>query len=148
MSLWFVYWLKQHNGLQQTNAKVNSIRIEVLRFPRGRGSQIPRKSSREGSKVDCPTHWPPLAPRKYSWNSFLLRLSRPKGHREAGRIKSTKDSNDTIGNWTVTFRLVAQCHTQLRHHVPSQQRSTILIFPSIQSSFESKQLSSLFKIPT
>jgi len=131
MRLWFVYWLKQHNGLHQTNIKVNAIRIQVLRFPKGWGSQIPRKSAYEGAKVDCPTHRPPLALRKYSWNSFLLRPSRPQGHSAAGRIKSTKNSNDTIGNRTVTFRLVAQWLTQLRHHVPSQQRSTVLNFPSI-----------------
>jgi hypothetical protein len=30
-----------------------------------------------------------------------------------------KNSNDTIGNRTCTFRLVAQCLIQLRYRVPS-----------------------------
>ena len=44
-------------------------------------------------------------PGTHSW----LRLSRPQGHSAAGRITSMKNPNDTIGNWTATFRFVAQC---------------------------------------
>ena len=40
---------------------------------------------------------------------FCLRLSRPQGHSVAGRIRSMKNSNDTIGNRTATFLFVAQC---------------------------------------
>jgi hypothetical protein len=38
--------------------------------------------------------------RNYSWYSFLLEASQPKGHSAAGRIISIKNSNDTIGNRT------------------------------------------------
>jgi hypothetical protein len=33
---------------------------------------ISRQSTHKGGKVVSPTHRPPLAPRKYSWCSFLL----------------------------------------------------------------------------
>jgi hypothetical protein len=55
--------------------------------------RISRQSAHEGGKVFCPTHWPPLPPRRYSWYS-----SRPQSYSAAGRIKSMKKPNDPIGN--------------------------------------------------
>jgi hypothetical protein len=40
---------------------------------------------------------------------FCLRLSRPQGYSVAGRNMSMKNSNDTVGKRTATFRFVAQC---------------------------------------
>jgi hypothetical protein len=42
----------------------------VVRVPGG--SQISRKSAHESGTVASPKHRQPLAPKKYSWYSFLL----------------------------------------------------------------------------
>jgi len=52
---------------------------QALRGPGGSGYQIARQSAHEGGKVARPTHWPPLAPRKYSWYSFLLEAESTSG---------------------------------------------------------------------
>jgi len=39
-----------------------------------------------------------ILPRKYSWYSFLLRVSRPQGQSAAGRVMSVTNSSDTIVN--------------------------------------------------
>ena len=62
--------------------------------------QVSRQSAHEGDKFVSPTHRPTLLPRKYSWYTFLLRLSQPQGHNAAGMIMSMKNSNDTTGNRT------------------------------------------------
>jgi len=54
----------------------------------------------DGGKVVSLTHRPPLPSRKYSWYSFLLKLSRTQGHSAARRFMSLKNSYDTIGNRT------------------------------------------------
>ena len=51
----------------------------------------------DGGMVDSLTHRPPLLCRKYSWPTFLLQT---KCHSAAGKMKSTKNSNDTIRNRT------------------------------------------------
>jgi hypothetical protein len=42
----------------------------------------------------------PLHPRDTPGTHFCWRLSRPQGHSAAGRIKTKKNSNNSIGNWT------------------------------------------------
>ena len=70
---------------------------QALRFPGVWGSQISRQSAHYGG---IRTHRPPLPPRKYSWNSFLLEAGQPQGYSAAGSIMSIKISNDIIGNRT------------------------------------------------
>ena len=48
---------------------------QAQRFRGVWGSQISRQSVHEGGKVVSLTHRPPLAPRKYSWYSFLCTCS-------------------------------------------------------------------------
>ena len=59
-----------------------------------------RQSAHESGKVVSPTHRPPLPPGNIPGTHFCQKLSQPQNHSAAGRIKSMKNSNDTIGNRT------------------------------------------------
>jgi hypothetical protein len=74
---------------------------QALRVPGDWGSQIFRQSAHKSGNVVNPMHRPPLPP----WNIhgtyvFMLKDGSTLGHSAAGRIKSIKNSNDTIGNRT------------------------------------------------
>jgi len=69
--------------------------LEAQRVPGSYGSQISRQSAHEGGKVVSPMHQPPLPPGDIPGTHFCLRLSSPREHCAAGRIKSIKNSNDS-----------------------------------------------------
>jgi hypothetical protein len=81
---------------------------QALRGPGGWGSQICRQSAHEGGKVVCPTHRPPLPPRKYSWRSFLLEAESTPGP-QCGRNDYVKElfPMTPSGIEPSTFRFVA-----------------------------------------
>jgi hypothetical protein len=56
--------------------------------------------SSNGCEVVSLTLRPPFILRKIPGTRFCYRLSRPQGHVAAERIRSTKISNDFIGNRT------------------------------------------------
>jgi hypothetical protein len=62
--------------------------------------RISKQSAHEGGKVVSPTHRPSLPPEKTPGTHFCQRLSLPQGHSATGRIKSLKNSSDSIGNRT------------------------------------------------
>jgi hypothetical protein len=84
---------------------------QALRAAEGWGSRISGQSAHEGGKVVSPTHRPSLPPGDIPDAHFCYMLNRSRGHNAAGRIKSTKNFDDPIGNEPATFRLVAQCLT-------------------------------------
>ena len=60
---------------------------------------------------------------KYSWYSFLLEAESTPGHSVVGKIKSMKNSNDTIDNRT---RDLPACNIkELLHRVPPLIRSSV-----------------------
>ena len=78
---------------------------QALRALRSWGSQISRQSERDGSKVNSPTHRPPLPHRRSPVYSFLLEsqatpraIARPVF--QCVRGFPMKNPNDTIGNRT------------------------------------------------
>jgi len=70
-----------------------SLGLQEVEAPR-----ISRQSAHKCGKLVSRTHRPPLPPRRYPRYSFVLRLSRPKGHSEAGKIKWMQNSTYPIGN--------------------------------------------------
>ena len=91
---------------------------QALRVPGGWGSQISRQSAHKGGKVVSPKHRPPLLPRKYSWYSFLLETESTAGawcgRKDYVKIKFPMTPS---GIEPATFRLVAQCVSELRKGV-------------------------------
>ena len=65
-------------------------------------------TAQDDGKVVSLTYRPPLAPRKYCWYSFLLRLCRLQGYSAIGRIMSMKNPLIPAGIEPATFRFVAQ----------------------------------------
>jgi hypothetical protein len=59
-----------------------------LGVPGGWGAQISKQSGYEGDKVASSRHRSHLAPRKYSWFSFMLNAGSITGHNAAGRVVS------------------------------------------------------------
>jgi hypothetical protein len=74
-----------------------------------------RQPAHVGGKVVSPTHRPPLPPGNILGTHFCQRLSRPQGHSAAGRMKSMKNSNDTIGNRSRDLPVFSAVPQPLRH---------------------------------
>ena len=63
------------------------------------------------------------------------RLSRPQGHNAAGRITSMKNSNDTIGNRTATFRSAStNCATAYPSQYSTKVYLSILVIYSLKKA--------------
>ena len=73
---------------------------QPLRIPGGSDSQISRQAAHEGGNVVSPKHRPPLPPGNIFGAHFFQRLSQPQGYSAAGRIRSMKNSSNTVGNRT------------------------------------------------
>jgi hypothetical protein len=85
-------------------------KFEVARFQDNRHTNVVRLSAlRTG---------PPLHPRKYIWDSFLLQAESTIEHSATGRIMLIKISKDIIGNQT--HDLPACSLNQLRNRVPQE----------------------------
>jgi len=85
---------------------------EDPRFPDSRNINVMRLSALRTGRFYSPGYIPGI--------HFCYRLSRPQGHSAAGRIRSIKNSSETVGIEPATFGLVAKYHNQLRHLVPSK----------------------------
>jgi hypothetical protein len=99
---------------------------QPLRIQGGWGSQISRQLSHEGSKVVSPMHWPPLSPQEI----FLVLTSfrgwvDPRATVWPEGLRQWKIPMTPSGIEPMTYRLIAQCLNQLRHHVPPYIKETI-----------------------
>jgi hypothetical protein len=71
-----------------------------LGFQEVEAPRISRQSALEGGKVVSPTHRPSLPQEGFLVLISAKRLSRPQGHNATGRIKSLKNSSDSLRNRT------------------------------------------------
>ena len=79
--------------------KVNLSRYRPLWFQQVEAPEF--VYSRHRKVVLCQPYAPAVfTPRKDSWYSFLLEAESPQGHNATERIKSLKNSSDSIGNRT------------------------------------------------
>jgi hypothetical protein len=84
----------------------------------------------EDGKVVSRTHRPPLTLENIPGTHFCYRPSQPQGHSAAGRIMSTKNSNDTIGN---RKRDLPACSAVPQPTAPPRAPNS-LVTPSVLSS--------------
>jgi hypothetical protein len=83
-----------------THIQVKLSLDRAFRLQEVEGRRIIRQSEHKCRKVVSRTYRPPLPPGDIPGTHFCYRLSRPQGHSATGRVKSMKNSNDTIGNRT------------------------------------------------
>jgi hypothetical protein len=74
--------------------------------------------AQDGGKVVSLMHQLPLPPGNTPDTHFYWRLSRPQGHSATGRIKSPKNSNDTIRTRTRDLPVCSIVPSPLRHRAP------------------------------
>ena len=99
------------------------------------GFHISRQSAHEGDEAI-------FTPRKYSWYSFILELSRPQDHCAVGTIMSMKDSSDTTENRTRDLPVccaVPQTPSGY-HHIQDE--------PNAEGIFTASSLTLLFSLVT
>jgi hypothetical protein len=122
------------HSIQSKGKSVPTMLGQALRVPGGWGSQIYRQSAHKCCKVLGHTRLPPLPPGNIPGTHFRYTLSLPQGHRAAGRIKSIKNSNDTIA--PATSRFAVQCLDRPRHHATTPPPIFYKRFNQFLNSFQ------------
>jgi hypothetical protein len=99
--IWTTLYIYDHTIILRCKVKLSYYRPgRALGVTGGWRSRISRQLAHEGGKIVSPTHRPTLPPGRIPGTHFCYRLSRPQGHNATGRIKSLKNSSDSIGNRT------------------------------------------------